>query len=410
MLYGSSKIWLNNLDKVQEQQLHSLSLLSRNLYNLSIKTISEHYSETNNILDFQQLKALIKDTTEYKEITGFYYAIIISALADFKKYINNNSYTKNKVKRTLEVKNLTDFRPPMPKEYYYPIMLLKVSVKDGYIILPRTKKTEEIKLKLPENYNNKSISRVTVRPLFQFKSWQLIIEYAVKTITTPSLNSDKALGIDLGIDNYATCATTDGNSFIIDGRQLKSILQGYCKYKAKLVSANGGKYNTKRLVSLHKKTHNKVNDYVSKSVNYIIKYCIDNDIGQIILGWGVHFQQYTLGQNNQLYSLFPFAKFKDLISFKCRQYGVDFKTVDESYTSQASFLDNNPMPKYVTREKQSFSGKRVKRGLYKSKDGVKINADLNGAFNILRKGNAVINIDLGGRGIATPKRINPLKD
>lgn len=410
MLYGSSKIWLNNLDKVQEQQLHSLSLLSRNLYNLSIKTISEYYSKTNKVLDFQQLKALIKDTTEYKEITGFYYAIIISAIADFKKYINTNSYTKNKAKRTLEVKNLTDFRPPMQKECYYPIMLLKVSIKDGYIILPRTKKTEEIKLKLPENYSSKSISRVTVRPLFQFKSWQLIIEYAVKTITTPSLDRDKALGIDLGIDNYATCATTDGNSFIIDGRHLKSILQGYCKYKAKIVSANGGKYNTKRLISLHKKTHNRVDDYVRKSVNYIIKYCIQNSIGQIMVGWGVHFQHYNLGQNNQLYSLFPFAKFKDLLSFKCKQYGIGFKTVEESYTSQASFLDNDSMPKHVTRERQTFGGKRVKRGLYKSKDGVLINADINGAFNILKKGNAVINIDLGGRGIATPKRINPLKD
>lgn len=409
MLYGSSKIWLNNLNIAQLCQLHTLTLLSKNLYNISIKAISEHYTKTNNILDFQQLKALIKEENEYKEITGFYYAVMVSAIANFKKYINTNSYIKNKSKQTLQVKNLADFRPPMPKKDYYPIMILKVSVQDGYIILPRTRQTGEIKLKLPENYKNKSISRVTIRPLFQFKCWQMIIDYSVDTITKNLLDKNKCLGIDLGISNFATCAITDGNCFIVDGKNLKSLLQGYCKYKAKITSANGGIHNTKRLVSLHKKIHNRVDDYVRKSVNYIIKYCIANSIGQIFLGWGIHFQTFDIGANNQLYSLFPFAKFKNLLAFKCKQYSINFITVDECFTSKASFLDNDFMPQHVTRAKQNFSGKRRYRGLYISGNGTKLNADVNGAFNILRKGSAVITFDLGRRGIATPQRINPLK-
>lgn len=410
MLYGSSKIWLKSLNKTQLCQLQMLTLLCRDLYNISIETVSEHYIKTGNVLDFQQLKALIKDTQQYMEITGFYYAIMLSAIADFKKYINVNSFAINKSKRILKVKNLSDFRSPMPKKDYYPIMLLKVTVQDGYIILPKTKKTGEIKIKLPHNYKDKSISRVSIRPLFQFKSWQMIIEYPVKSISTNLVDKEKALGIDLGLSNFATCAVSDGNCFIIDGKHLKSVLQGYCKYKAKLTSANGGRHNTKRLVSLHRKTHNRVDDYVRKSVNYIIRFCIDNRISQIIIGWGIHFQTFDIGVNNQLYALFPFAHFKDLLYFKCRQYGIDFKAVDECFTSQASFIDNDPMPEHITRDKQNFSGKRRYRGLYVSKNGTKINADINGAFNILRKGNAVITCDLSGSGLASPKRIHPLKD
>ena len=409
ILYGSSKIWLNDLDKAQLQQLQRLALLSRDLYNLSIKTASEHYAETGVVLDFQQVKALIKDKEEYKEITGYYYGVVLSGIADFKKYVNTNSYVKDKSKRTLELKNLSDFRPPMPKTQFYPIMLLKVVVRDGFVILPPTKHTGEIKLKLPENYKDKSISRVTVRPLFQFKSWQMIIEYPVEAVKHNNIEKNKSMGIDLGINNFATVALSDGSCFIIDGKPLKNILQGYCKFRAKMTSESGGQHNTKRLISLHRKTQCKIDDYVRKSVNYIIKYCLDNHIGKVVLGWGIHFMTFDLGINNQMYSLFPFARFKDLLCFKCKQYSIDFETVDESFTSVASFLDGDQMPEHVVREKQNFSGKRRYRGLYVSKNGTKINADVNGALNILRKGNAVINIDLSGRGIATPKRVNPLK-
>ncbi|MDD3323361.1 MAG: transposase [Paludibacter sp.] len=397
ILYGSSKIWLNDLDDMQILQLHKLVLLSRDLYNLSIKTISDHYLKTEEVLDYQQIKALIYHKPEYQEITGCYYAVILSAISDFKKFSNK---TKN------------NYRPPNLKEDYYPIMISKLTPKDGYIILPSTKQTEEIKLKFPAVYGEKSILKVIIRPLFQFKAWQMIIEYPVMEKPIAGLDKSNAMGIDLGIINFATCATSKGESFIIDGKKLKSIIQGFCKYNAKLVSRSGGKHNTKRLVSLYCKTQNRVNDYVQKSISYIIKYCLRNGIGQIVIGWGDHFINFDIGRNNQLFSYFPFARFKELLFFKCKENGIIFQTVDECFTSQASFLDGDFLPWHITKEKQHFSGKRCYRGLYIAKDGREINADVNGALNILRKGkgNAVINIDLSGRGIATPKRINPLKD
>ena len=408
MLYGSSKIWLKNLSSHQLQELYTLTQLSRDIYNLSITKISQHYKKTSKVLNFQELKNSIKDSPEYETITGFYYGIMLSCISDFKKFIATNKYVENVSERQLEQKNLVSFNPPKFKKDYYVIVLTKVQLEDGCIVLPKTKLTSEIKIKLPSNYIHKSIVRIIIRPMYAYKSWQLIIQYPVANENHNFSNKKKSLGIDLGLSNFASCATTEGESFIINGKELKSLIQGYCKFKSKLLKSNGGNHNTRRVISLQKKTQNRVDDFVRKSANYILKYSKEHDISQIVLGWGIHFQTVDIGINNQLFALFPFSKFKDLLSFRCEQHGISFKVIDEAYTSKASFLDSDPMPMHITRKKQIFSGLRVSRGLYISRDGTQINADINGALNILRKSSAVVDFNLGSRGIATPKRVNPV--
>ncbi len=287
--------------------------------------------------------------------------------------------------------------------------MTKIDINDGCIILPKTMKTKSLKVKLPQNYESKNIRKITIRPMYGYTHWQMIIEYIVNPKKHANLVSDNALGIDFGLSNLATCATNKGDSFIIDGKYLKSILQGYCKYRNKLLQANGGQRNTKRIISLHKKTQNRVNDYVRRSVNYIIRYCIENNIGLVVIGWSNCFNEFGLAYNAQLLTMFPFASFKKLLKSKCDEHGILFRIVNECYTSQASFIDNDPMPKSLTKCKQQFSGKRKSRGMYITKDGRKINADVNGAFNILRKYNAKIMFDYGARGLTYPKRINPIK-
>ena len=156
-----------------------------------------------------------------------------------------------------------------------------------------------------------------------------------------------------------------------------------------------------------------MNNYVGKATSYIIKYCLEHAIGKVCLGWGVHFQgqgsnvNLSLGVNNQLFYLFPFAKFKTALQAKCQLLGIHFVLVDESYTSQASALDNDTMPEHITGTKQHFSGKRIHRGLYMSADGIKTNADQNAVCNILRKGSVTLPFLQGadGRGLMPPYRV-----
>jgi len=188
----------------------------------------------------------------------------------------------------------------------------------------------------------------------------------------------------MGLDNLATCYSNSGATFIIDGRYLKSINHYYNKQVAYLKSIydrQGIKYS-KRLLRLKRKRDFRINNYFNLAVKYITDYCIQNNIGNIVIG---DFQdikrEINLGKkNNQNFVYIPYGLFKQKLKSKCEQFSINYILQDESYTSKASFIDkDNPA------SNSAFSGKRIKRGLYQTKDGLKINADVNGAANILVK-------------------------
>lgn len=149
---------------------------------------------------------------------------------------------------------------------------------------------------------------------------------------------------------------------------------------------------------------------MNKSARYIINYCINNDIGTLICGYNQGFKdEINLGnKNNQTMVQIPYAKFVSKLKYMAELVGIDFIVQEESYTSKASFFDNDDIPLYNTSERveYTFSGKRVKRGLYKTSNGKLINADVNGALNILKKSNVVDLNVLYSRGeLNTPMRI-----
>ncbi len=412
-MYGSSKIELNDLTQVEIDHLQQLSEMSRALYNRAMGVLIDTYENSGKVLFYDTLKPLIKDSDEYKTMTGFYFAILDAAVADFRKYLATDVYVLSKPDHVLEVKNLTKFYPPKLREEPRCIEVKKPLIKDEFIILPATRRTPPVYLRLPECYRNKDIRTVTVRPLHNMTHWELVISYPVATVHHDNLDCTRALGIDLGMVNFATCADSEtGECFIIDGKQLKSILQGYCKYLAVLRKASS-QNDTKRIASLKKKTYQRINNYVGKSTSYIVKYCLEHNIGKVCLGWGVHFQgknanpNFSLGVNNQLYYLFPFARFKNALKFRCEFHGIQFVLVDEAYTSQASALDKDYMPEHIVNDKQQFSGKRIYRGQYMSGDGIKVNADQNAVWNILRKGNVRLPFLEGvdSRGLVSPYRV-----
>lgn len=410
MIFGSAKIELNDLTPEQIQSLKILSEMSRDLYNLCIKKISLHYEFTEKIYTYSELKEQVKDSSEWICFNGMYYQTLLTAIADFKKYISTDNYVLSKLDRTLKTKNLEHFLPPKPKMGYRMIEMKGVHIWGGYIMLPRTSATLPVSLPIPECYQKVNLYRISVRPLHHASHWELILEYRLKEEQHPNLDPHRALGIDLGMTNYATCVDSKtGECFIVDGKRLKSILQGYCKYMAAFGSGSGDKAAYKRRCRLRKKTYHRVNDYVAKTAAYIARFCIDHNIGKIVLGWTEAFQGANLGMNSQLFSLIPYAKLRKALEFQAKKHGIIFMITDESYTSQASALDNDYIPERMTIEKQFFSGKRIHRGEYMSGDGIRLNADQNGAMNILRKSNVELPFlkEVGSRGIASPYRIYP---
>lgn len=170
------------------------------------------------------------------------------------------------------------------------------------------------------------------------------------------------------------------------------------------------KTTTNRMQRLTIKRNNQVNDYIKKTARYIISQCLENNIGTLIIGHNKGFKHsVNMGkQNNQNFTQIPFGSLREQLQFLCWKYGIVYMEVEESYTSKSSFLDNDILPDYQAEQPyiEEFSGKRIKRGLYQSKNGKILNADVNGAYNILRKGKQNFTCEELSSGLlASPLRI-----
>ena len=229
-----------------------------------------------------------------------------------------------------------------------------------------------------------------------------------------NLNINNALAIDLGINNLVTAVSSNGKTFIIDGKRLKSINQWYNKQNARLQSVkdkqNIGKRPTNKQKANTRSRNNKINDYMNKTARTIIDYCINNDIGTLVVGYNETFQKNSnIGKaNNQTFVNIPYGQLRFKLEYLCEINGIVFVKQEESYTSKASFWDKDDIPIYNNDNPQSytFSGKRIHRGMYQCLNGKCLNADVNGALNILRKSNVVSLVGLYSRGeVDTPVRI-----
>ncbi|WP_028776841.1 IS200/IS605 family accessory protein TnpB-related protein [Shimazuella kribbensis] len=158
------------------------------------------------------------------------------------------------------------------------------------------------------------------------------------------------------------------------------------------------------------KRNRRVHDYLSKTCRKIINYCLNHRIGTLVIGYNENLQKGSnLGRrNNQNFVNIPIGMIKKKLEYLCQLYGMTFVQQEESYTSQASFWDRDELPTYDPSNVKTytFSGKRVKRGLYRTASGKLLHADIHDALNILRKSNVVALTGLYARGeVDTPVRI-----
>lgn len=234
----------------------------------------------------------------------------------------------------------------------------------------------EIKTQQPQ------VDQVRIVP----RSSHYVIE-VIYTVTPQieDLNSDHILALDLGIDNLVALASNQPGfvPLLVNGRPLKSINHRYNRELARLQSAlPAGQHTSKRIRHLTFKRNQRVDAYlhrVSRRIIDLMRLC---GMGTLVIGKNVGWKQaVNLGKRtNQNFVQIPHARLIEMLTYKAELVGIKVMLVEESYTSKCSFLDNEPIGKH-----EEYMGKRVTRGLFVSGDGRKINADVNGAYNILRK-------------------------
>jgi transposase, IS605 orfB family len=313
----------------------------------------------------------------------------------------------------------TDCKLPyyLPKDGYTTLIIGFVRLNGNKLVLPFSNSFKKIhkpvEITIPSILVDKKIKEIRIIPKANARFFEIQYIYKAECIQR-NLNQNNALAIDLGINNFATCVTNTGESFIIDGKKLKSINQWFNKENARLQSIKDkqgfGKRTTNRQKAIARDRNNKVNDYMSKAARITINYCIANDIGTLVVGYNETFQRGSnLGkQTNQNFVNIPYGKLRDKLQYLCELNGITFVKQEESYTSKASFWDKDDIPVYNADNPQEyeFSGNRIHRGMYKTKDGITFNADVNGALNILRKSSVVSLETLYDRGnVDTPIRI-----
>ena len=213
----------------------------------------------------------------------------------------------------------------------------------------------------------------------------------------------RVLGIDPGLNNWLTCISNIGTSFIIDGRHVKSMNQWFNKQVATLKEKKPQGFWSERLAHITEKRNRQIRDAINKAARLVINHCLTHRIGTVVFGWNQeNKQEIKMGrQNNQQFVQIPTARLKERLSQLCQLYGIQFVETEESYTSKSSFLDADELPKFGEKpEGYQPSGKRTKRGLYRTANNWYINADCNGAANIIRKVSTKLGLDLSRGGVS----------
>ena len=414
-MYLTIKQQAKHLKKEKYNILRELCRTAKNLTNQAIYNVRQHYFQEKQYLRYESNYHELKNSENYKLLNS---NMAQQTLKDvdqmFKSFFGLIKLAKQG-KYSFKHIRLPNY---LPKNGYANLIIGMINIKDDNILtIPysntfKKKYGSKIQIKVPKILEDKKIKEIRIIPKFNARFFEIQYTYEIQEEKI-NLNTNNALAIDLGVNNLCTCVINIGKSFIIDGRKLKSINQFFNKQNAKLQSIKD-KQNIKKLTKqqflISRKRKNRVDDYINKTCRYIINYCLSNDIGTLVVGYNQSFQSKTnLGKkNNQIFTQLPFGKIREKLEYLCKRYNINYILQEESYTSKASFFDNDELPIYNADNPQiyEFSGKRIKRGLYQTKNGYCFNADCNGALNILRKSKAVDLSVLCSRGeLDTPKRI-----
>ena len=376
-----SRVFEIKKDKWLNEQFN----LSTLLYNQGRHFINEYFNQKSKFLSYFELDKLLKNLTElnyYRQMCkaqvaqqclrqlNSNYTSYFKALKDFK--VNPSKYKG--IPKKPKFKNKQN---GITFTYQY------IKIKGQFIVINKVDKFHIPNEVSKEELNNfKTVSFIPV-----YNKIKVVIVYETKELNS-DLNLDECLSIDLGMDNLCSCVSSR-DCFILNGKPLKSINQFYNKKLSKLQSERPLKgkyqdfnYNSSKITSLSLKRELKITDMLHKASKYLVNYCVKHKIGTIVFGRNKEWKDsIQLGkQTNQNFVSIPFYKLLKMLEYKCKMIGIKLVQQEESYTSKCDALSFEEVKRH-----DIYKGDRIKRGMFKSGIGKVLNADINGALNILRK-------------------------
>ena len=376
-----SRTFIIEKDKFFNEQFN----LSTLLYNQGRHFINEHYKKESKFLSYCDLDKLLKNLTElnyYRQMCksqvaqqclrqlNSNYTSYFKALKDYKKYPSKYKGMPEKPKFKNKQNGIT-------------FTYQSIKIKGQFIVINKEHKVHIPNEVYKEELNNfKTISFIPF-----YNRIKVVIVYETKELNK-DLNLDEYLSIDLGMNNLCSCVSKD-DCFILNGKPLKSINQYFNKELSKLKSERplkGDKqdynYNSFKIKNLSLKRELKITDMLHKASKYLVNYCVKHKIGTIVFGRNKDWKDsIQLGKRtNQNFVSIPFYKLLKMLEYKCKMIGINLVTQEESYTSKCDALAFEEVKHH-----DKYKGSRIKRGLFLSSLGKVLNADINGALNILRK-------------------------
>ena len=413
-MYLTVKQQVKHLSKEDYRTLRELCHTAKNLVNEAIYNVRQYYFAEGEFLKYEKNYTLLKNSPNYKLLNSNMAQQILKEVdGSFKSFFGLIKLAKQG-KYAFKDCKLPHY---LPKDGYTTLVIGFVRLNGNKLVLPFSnsfkKSHPPVEITIPPVLLDKKVKEIRIIPKAKARFFEIQYIYEAEC-SQRNLNTNNALALDLGVNNLVTAVSNTGKTFIIDGRRLKSINQWFNKENTRLQSIKDkqhfGKRTTNRQKAIARDRNNKVNDYMNKAARQVINYCLANDIGTLVVGYNETFQRSSrIGrQNNQNFVNIPYGQLRSKLEYLCELNGIIFVKQEESYTSKASFWDKDGIPVYNvdTPKEYQFSGSRIHRGLYKTSTRKTLNADVNGALNIMRKSNVV---DLGilyARGeVDTPVRI-----
>lgn len=371
----------------KDEEISKLCKVSNNLYNQALYVFRETLKNESKWLSYFELDKILKNT---KNLDGKINYRLLKAQCSQQvlKLLDNNikSYYRS-IQDYKKHPNKYKEKPGLPKyrkrgsefNLYYPNQ--SCIIRNGKIIL-----SKKLFVDIPqyEKYSGLLENFKQVRILPNYAGYRIEVIYEVEDIEIPKSKEEKIASIDLEIDNLATLVSEDF-TYLFSGKFVKSYNKLFNKTLAKLNSIKDLqkiKGITKRINKLYYDREQYIEDVFHKISRKIINLLTNSGITKLIVGYNKGWKQgVNIGKrNNQKFTQIPFARLISYLEYKCELAGIEIVTHEESYTSKCDSLAFEAIGKH-----ENYLGKRKKRGLYQSSTGKLINADVNGALNIMRK-------------------------
>ncbi len=404
-------------------EIDELSWQSKNLYNAANYIIRQNFIYGHGYLTYNQMDSLMKQTPQYKALPAKVSQQVLRGLEkNWQSFFRGLSEYKENSEKFLGKPKIPGYKDTEKGRnlLVYTIQAMsKVSLRKGLIKLSKTT------ISFPTRVE-KSIAEVRIVPKCDCYVIEVIYE-ATEQFLKPSLGArslapcegagshrnNKIAAIDLGVDNLMA-VTSNQPGFIpllINGKPLKSLNQFYNKRRSFLQSLlKGNRQSSQKIRRLTRCRNQKVDDYLHKASCYLVNLLIAEEITTLVIGYNPGWkQEIELGKvNNQKFVTIPHGRLIEMITYKCQKEGIKVIITEESYTSVSNFLNLDPLPVYGEETgKPIFTGKRIKRGLYKTDQGFLVQADVIGSYNILRKAFPNVFNRYGiERCVVHPRRIN----